>query len=58
VRVHTGTRVEAIETGHAPLKRALSDGQHVEADLVISATGVQAEHRLPGALGVAAWWAC
>jgi NADPH-dependent 2,4-dienoyl-CoA reductase/sulfur reductase-like enzyme len=40
VRVFTGTRVEAIEP-HAALKVRLSNGQHVEADLVISATGVR-----------------
>ena len=40
VRVLTGTRVEAIET-HAPLRARLSDGQHVECDLVINATGVR-----------------
>jgi NAD(P)H-nitrite reductase large subunit len=40
VRVFTGTRVEAIAAG-TPLKVSLSDGQKVEADLVISATGVR-----------------
>ncbi len=40
VRVFTGTRVEAIEP-HAPLKVRLSNGTHLEADLVISATGVK-----------------
>jgi NADPH-dependent 2,4-dienoyl-CoA reductase/sulfur reductase-like enzyme len=40
VTVHTGTRVEAIEVG-APLKVRLSNGQHVAADLVISAIGVR-----------------
>jgi NADPH-dependent 2,4-dienoyl-CoA reductase/sulfur reductase-like enzyme len=40
VRVFTGTRVEAIET-HAPLKVRLSNGQSMEVDLVISATGVK-----------------
>jgi len=37
VRVFTGTRVEAIEP-HAPLRVRLSNGQHLECDLVISAT--------------------
>ena len=40
VQVFTGTRVEAIEAGR-PLKVRLSNGQIVEADLVISATGVK-----------------
>jgi len=40
VRVFTGTRVEAIET-HAPLRVRLSNGQQLESDLVISATGVK-----------------
>jgi NADPH-dependent 2,4-dienoyl-CoA reductase/sulfur reductase-like enzyme len=40
VRVFTGTRVEAIESGHA-LRVRLSNGQSLEADLVISATGVK-----------------
>jgi NADPH-dependent 2,4-dienoyl-CoA reductase/sulfur reductase-like enzyme len=40
VRVFTGTRVEAIEA-HAPLRVRLSNGQHLEADLVISAVGVK-----------------
>ena len=40
VRVFTGTRVEAIET-HAPLRVRLSNGEHLECDLVISATGVK-----------------
>jgi NADPH-dependent 2,4-dienoyl-CoA reductase/sulfur reductase-like enzyme len=40
VRVFTGTRVEAIEP-HAPLKVRLSNGQSLEVDLVISATGVR-----------------
>ena len=39
VRVFTGTRVEAIEP-HAPLRVSLSNGQQLECDLVISATGV------------------
>jgi NAD(P)H-nitrite reductase large subunit len=40
VQVFTGTKVEAIEPG-TPLKVRLSNGQTVEADLVISATGVK-----------------
>jgi NADPH-dependent 2,4-dienoyl-CoA reductase/sulfur reductase-like enzyme len=40
VRVFTGARVEAIEP-HAPLKVRLSDGQQLEVDLVINATGVK-----------------
>ena len=43
VQVFTGTKVEAIEPG-APgeaLKVRLSNGQHMEADLVISAAGVK-----------------
>ncbi len=44
VKVFTGTRVEAIEpsaTPGGPLTVRLSGGQSVEADLVISATGVK-----------------
>lgn len=42
VRVHTGTRVEAITpTANGALAVRLSDGSEQEADLVISATGVK-----------------
>lgn len=40
VQVFTGTKVEAIAPGK-PLKVKLSNGKTVEADLVISATGVR-----------------
>ncbi|MFM7331961.1 MAG: NAD(P)/FAD-dependent oxidoreductase, partial [Brachymonas sp.] len=40
VKVHTGTKVEAITPG-APLKVKLSNGNTMEADLVISAAGVR-----------------
>jgi NAD(P)H-nitrite reductase large subunit len=40
VRVFTGTRVEAIETA-SPLRVKLSNGQLLDCDLVISATGVK-----------------
>ena len=40
VTVHTGTRVEAIE-GDAPMRVKLSGGTQLDADLVISATGVK-----------------
>ena len=40
VRVFTGARVEAIEP-HAPLRARLSNGQWIESDLIISATGVK-----------------
>jgi NADPH-dependent 2,4-dienoyl-CoA reductase/sulfur reductase-like enzyme len=40
VTVHTGTRVEAIE-GDAPMRVKLSGGIQIDADLVISATGVK-----------------
>ncbi len=43
VKVFTGTRVEAIERGSSagPLRVRLGSGEVVEADLVISATGVK-----------------
>ena len=43
VKVFTGTRVEAIERGTSagPLRVRLGSGEVVEADLVISATGVK-----------------
>jgi NAD(P)H-nitrite reductase large subunit len=40
VKVYTGTRIEAIEGG-APLRARLSNGEHLPADLIISATGVK-----------------
>jgi NAD(P)H-nitrite reductase large subunit len=40
IRVFTNTKVEAIEAS-APLSVRLSNGTHMEADLVISATGVR-----------------
>ena len=40
VKVFTGTRVEAI-TAASPLRVRLSDGQELDVDLVISATGVR-----------------
>ena len=40
VTVHVGTRVEAIDT-EAPLRVRLSSGNHLPADLVISAVGVK-----------------
>ncbi|MGQ9723888.1 MAG: NAD(P)/FAD-dependent oxidoreductase [Tepidimonas sp.] len=40
VSVYTGTRLEAIERG-APLRARLSNGRHVDADLVIIAAGVK-----------------
>ena len=40
VRVYTGTRIEAIEQ-RAPLSVRLSNGEHLPADLIISATGVK-----------------
>ena len=43
VRVYTGTRVEAIEGGQADgaLRVRLSNGEFLDTDLVISATGVR-----------------
>jgi NAD(P)H-nitrite reductase large subunit len=40
VQVFTGTKVEAIESG-SPIHVRLSNGQQVQVDLVISATGVK-----------------
>ena len=41
VQVFTNTKVEAISAGETGLRIQLSNGQTVEADLVISATGVR-----------------
>ena len=43
VKVFTSTKIESIEsgTGTSPLKLSLDDGQSLDADLVISATGVK-----------------
>lgn len=40
VQVYTGTRIEAIEAS-TPLRVRLSNGEHLPADLIISATGVK-----------------
>jgi NAD(P)H-nitrite reductase large subunit len=40
VKVHTSTRVESIEKAGDGLKVALDSGEAIEADLVITATGV------------------
>lgn len=40
VQVYTGTRIEAIEVS-TPLRVRLSNGEHLPADLIISATGVK-----------------
>lgn len=40
VRVHVRTRIESVQPG-SPLRVRLSDGQTVEADLLISAAGVK-----------------
>ena len=40
VRVFTGTKVESIE-GQSPLRARLSNGSHIDCDLLISATGVK-----------------
>jgi NAD(P)H-nitrite reductase large subunit len=52
VRVFTGTKVEAI-TAASPLRVRLSDGQALEADLVISATGVKPAIRFLEESGIA-----
>jgi len=41
VAVHTGARVDAIERGGPAMKVKLSDGATLDADLVITATGVK-----------------
>jgi len=41
IKVHTSSRVEAIQRSANALKVRLSDGTTVDADLVISATGVR-----------------
>ncbi len=41
VNVHTSTRVESIEKSDAGLKVALDNGEILDADVVISATGVR-----------------
>lgn len=41
IRVFTSTKVEAIEQGAGCLRARLSNGQALEVDLVISATGVR-----------------
>ncbi|MDH5675560.1 MAG: FAD-dependent oxidoreductase [Myxococcales bacterium] len=43
VRVLTSTRVERVEgsDGEGPMTLALSDGQNIEADLIVTATGVR-----------------
>jgi NAD(P)H-nitrite reductase large subunit len=40
VKVYTGTRIDAIEVS-TPLRVRLSNGEHLPADLIISATGVK-----------------
>jgi len=40
VKVHTGTRVESIEKHDSGLNVSVGDGSSIEADLVITATGV------------------
>ena len=51
VRVFTGTRVEAIEP-HESLRVRLSNGQQLDCDLVISATGVKPNIEFVEASGV------
>lgn len=52
VKVHTSARVEAIEPG-APLTVRLAGGESLEADLVISATGVAPNTTLAKESGIA-----
>lgn len=41
IRVYTSTKVEAIEQGNGGLRARLGNGETLEVDLVISATGVR-----------------
>ncbi len=53
VNVHTSTRIEAIEQGSGDaLKVRLDNGEKLDADLVISATGVAANTQLLEGTGI------